>query len=279
MKTVARIQFLPVILSLVVSAVWVQDGRGQEVRARVVAERSRSGMEGARVLLISADSIEIARTTTGPDGFFDLAGPGPGTFLIRIEHLGYGTVTRSVALEEGVRLIPAFVLSMTAIPLDTLEVEASRGAVAPPGVVGFSHPSYLLAGERMAELEKTGISFTSVVRELGGGFRLRGVMVGERNYTCIESSRRLPSFRGGGGSSDGCNMVVIIVDGVDTGLDGVAALQFVSYLRLYDYESVEYQTSVEAGSRYGLRASDRGALVLWSRGRGPHRSKARGGGR
>ena len=278
MKAFTRTRALPGILSLVICLLWAQAGGAQEIRARVVDEQSRSGMGGAMVLLLSPDSNEVARATAGPDGFFTLLAPAPGKYLLQVEELGYETVTRSVTAGEGQSLIPAFVLRVTAIPLDTLQVEASRGEVTPQGVVGFSRSTYLLAGERMAELERTGISFTSVVRELGAGLRFRGVKVGDRSYTCIESTRKTQSFRGGGGSSGDCDMLAIILDGVDTGLDGVDALRFVAYLHVSDYESVEYLTSVDAGTRYGLRASARGALVLWSRGHGPHRSHARSGG-
>jgi len=249
----------------------------QQVRARVVEDLSRSAVTGASVALLSPDSSELAQTTTGPDGFFQLSAPAPGTFLIRIEHLGYETVTRSVAARVGSILIPAFVLRVTAIPLDTLEVEVERSDVTRQGVVGFSRRSYLLSGERMAVLERTGVSFISAVRELGASLRFRSVTVGERSLTCIESTRRVPSFRERGTSRE-CNMVAIIIDGVNTGLDREAAMRFVHSLHVYEFESMEYLSSVDAGTRYGLLASDQGALVLGTRGRGPYKSEARGGG-
>jgi hypothetical protein len=44
---------------------------------------------------------------------------------------------------------------------------------------------------------------------------------------------------------------------------------------LADYESIEYLTPVEAGHRYGMQASAKGAIVIWTRGRGPNASVAR----
>jgi hypothetical protein len=274
MRTRNRIRL---ILTLVACALGVQEGIAQEVRARVVDELSRSAIAGAAATLLTPDTVVIARAVSGPDGFFSLSAPARGDYLVRIEHLGFATVTRSVAVRDGQVTVPAFVLPVTAIPLDTLEVEASRGASRVPGVVGFSRPSHLISGDRMAVLERTGVSFTSAVREIGAGLRSRGVMVGDRNYTCIESVRHTPSMGGGGGG--GCAMVAIILDGVNTGMDTEGALRFVHYLRLAEYESVQYLSPVDAGVRYGLRASDRGALVLWTRGKGPFKSEARGGGR
>jgi hypothetical protein len=248
----------------------LQEGAAQGVTARVVDEQSRTAVVGATATLLTADSTAVAQNTTGPDGFFQVSAPEPGTYLLRVEMLGYSSQTRSVVVRETQTSLPAFVLEVSAIAMDTLEVEASRSGIRPPGVVGFSRPSHLISGERMATLEKSGASFLSAARSLGAGLRFRSVKVGERSYTCIESSRRA--------SGRGCNMVAIIVDGVDTGLSGDAALRYVHYLNVYDLESMEYYTPVDAGFRYGMRASARGALVLWTRGRGPHQSKARGGG-
>jgi hypothetical protein len=122
----------------------------------------------------------------------------------------------------------------------------------------------------MATLERVGLSFTGAVRELGAGLRFRSFSAGGRAYTCITSTRADPRY--------GCQMVAIIVDGVNTGLSGKEAMEYVEHLHLHDFESVEYLTPVDAGFRYGLAAGSSGALVLWTRGRGPHKSDARGGG-
>lgn len=258
------------ILTLVVCALGVQEGIAQEVRARVVDDLSRSAVVGASVSLLSPDSSEIAQTTTGPDGFFQLSAPDYGPYLVQIQHLGYATLTRSVAVKESPALIPAFTLRVTAIRLDTLEVEAPRGAITPHGAVGFSRPSHLVAGERMAVLERAGASIFALALELGGSVRLKSV----GRFTCIESRRRAPSF----GGSGGCHNVAIVINGVETGMYGASALSFLFSLHLADWESVEYLSPMDAGFRYGFGASDRGALVLWTRGFGPHKSEARGGG-
>lgn len=276
-----RTRLWSLCLGMAAWSLGVHEGSAQEVRARVVDEQTRNAVVGAEAILLGPDSTELARATTGPDGFFQLAAPAPGTYTLRVESMSYSAQTRSVMLEEGQSVIPAFVLQVTAITLDTLQVDAERSVIAPQGVVGFSRPSHLVAGERMAMLERTGISFSSAVRELGGSVRVRDVMVGERHLPCIESRARVPSFnerRYGAGRGADCLMVAIIIDGSDTGLDGEPALRFVQGLRISDYESMEYLSTVDAGTRYGLHAADRGALVLWTRGRGPHASEARGGG-
>jgi hypothetical protein len=44
---------------------------------------------------------------------------------------------------------------------------------------------------------------------------------------------------------------------------------------LGDFESIEYSPPAEAAQKYGMDAGTYGALLLWTRGRGPHVSDAR----
>jgi hypothetical protein len=69
-----------------------------------------------------------------------------------------------------------------------------------------------------------------------------------------------------------CEQLTFVVDGVV--LDAESVKPILRSANVQDYESVEYLTPVEAGYRYGLGASS-GAIVMWSRGRGPHVSDAR----
>jgi hypothetical protein len=249
----------------------VRQGAVREFRAGVVDDASREPLAGPEVTLLAADSIEIARTTSGPDGSFTLS-VAPGRYILRIRHPGYEALLEPVTLEDGQSTLPALVLRRAAIPLDPLVVEVDRGNVALGGVERSARPVHVLAGERLARLDGSGVAFTTAVRDLGAGLRLRDVVVNGRHYTCIESARSGPGFRG-----SGCRMVAIIVDGVDTGLDGEEALRFVRGLHVAEFESIEFLTQLDAGVRYGPHAGDRGALLLWSRGRGPHRSRTRGG--
>jgi hypothetical protein len=68
-----------------------------------------------------------------------------------------------------------------------------------------------------------------------------------------------------------CEPVVLVIDGVVTGDPHEPLRSF----RLSDMESVELLQPTDAGLQYGLDASANGALVIWTRGRGPHRSEAR----
>lgn len=257
-----RNEALPVLLTLLAWASSPARACAQEVRARVVDDEQRSAVVAAEAVLLTADSGLVARATTDSDGFFTLSAPEEGEYLVTIVHPGYETLTRPVSVGPGRTTFPAFVLHLTAIPLDTLQAEVDPVEVSPRGVDAVvGRAAHLLAGERLATLQEIGASFRGVLGELGG-IRVRDV----RGSPCIESVRGPTGGRG-------CRMVAVVVDGVVTGMGP----REVRGLRVQDWESIEFLSGAEAGFRYGPEASG-GALVLWTRGFGPHRSDARGGG-
>ena len=167
-------------------------------------------------------------------------------------------------LEHGVITLPAFVLQVNLIALPPVNVRASTGGA--PGASSFGNDKHVLDGGRMALLEAHGASIFSAIRELGGGV----IVKSERQHSaCIESDRRFLDFQ----QKPGCMMVIVVLNGVVIGDGG----SLVGSMRLEDLESVEYLSPLDAGQRYGLDAAARGAIVLWTRGNGPHRSASRNG--
>jgi hypothetical protein len=59
---------------------------------------------------------------------------------------------------------------------------------------------------------------------------------------------------------------------------GDRSSEFLYQLHAYDVESIQYLPPVEAGLEYGMQASAYGAIEIWTRGKGPHRSDERTGG-
>jgi hypothetical protein len=198
--------------------------------------------------------------------------PAAGRFEVSAGKTGYVPATLSFDFAGQDTTIPAIVLVPQAVPLDPIDVTAGRRE--PPNQVGFSRPSMIVHGERMAMLERNGAKPITVVGEISS-LRLRNMMRyttegGQviRNYVCISSLRRFMDMR-----QRQCEPVVLIIDGIPVGdpYDGLRNMQ------LSDLESIELVPPVEAGYRYGPRAAGTGALVVWTRGRGPHRSDARDG--
>jgi hypothetical protein len=245
----------------------------QQVRARIVDHVSRQPIVGVHVRVVDDANVEIA-AETGADGFFAIERIEPGSYTLLIEHPGYAPVRQSLVIAaEGAVTVPAIVLKSTAITLDTLSVEA-RARDHREDLRG-ADLTHVISGARMARLEQANVSGPGVIRQLGAALRVRQKVY---ESVCVESTRRYMTMRDfmTGGLSDGCNMVVVVLDGTIIG-DGS---QLLAGMQVGHYESIEYVPPVQAGRQFGMEASAKGAIVLWTRGFGPHRSEARnpGGG-
>jgi hypothetical protein len=84
---------------------------------------------------------------------------------------------------------------------------------------------------------------------------------------CIQSGRVVYSTQ-----AAPCEMVEVIFDGVS--IDPGRAPSFLYRLNLDGVESIQYVPPL-AAARWGFRASANGALLIWTRGRGPHNDDGR----
>jgi hypothetical protein len=166
--------------------------------------------------------------------------------------------------------VPAFVLRAHAIALDPIHAAVASGRDA--AVTGVGRTTQVAAGTRLARLEQFGVSMMSVIRTLNGPrtreYRER---TGKRRV-CVESARAVTDvdltarWSTIEESVNECNWIALVIDGIT--IEDPELLM--RTLNPRDFESVEYFSPGEAGSLFGLRASASGALVLWTRGRGPH---------
>ena len=250
-----------IILFLAVSA---PPSPAQQIRARVLDEASRAPIAG--VVVIASKDNDVLRTETHADGFFTLRLPGIGTYALTLESIGYRKLTRSVVIEHtDVVTIPAFLLLADVIPIERVEATADRPP--PDDVVGFNRKMFVKAGADLATLERNSISVLDALRGFGAGLKIH--FTGRSRTPCIESSRGMSSM--GPSRRPACDMVIILVDEIMIN----DAAGFLRTARLEQFESMQYLPPVEAGQRFGLEASARGAIVFWSRGRGPHKSPER----
>jgi hypothetical protein len=130
----------------------------------------------------------------------------------------------------------------------------------------------------MARLERQGAKMITAVRELST-LRVREWMdPNGRTRVCVASLRSAPTGLKIGGtgarglSAEPCEWVTIVVDGIGF---GSGQEEMFRTLQVSDYESVEYLPPAEAARLYGMEAASNGAIVLWSRGRGPYVSDER----
>jgi hypothetical protein len=261
-----------VLLILCVFAALPVSAHAQQVRARVIEADRRTPLTSVTITVTDSAGADHASAQTDRNGFFTIDGIAPGSYTLIAELDGYRTVRQPFVVSGSTPLVlPAILLQSEAVALDPVRAEASverAGEVAERDAV---RPQFVLAGSRMAELEKVSASPAAVYRELG--VRVREVQTAAGVMFCLQSRRGPTSMRGGGGGS--CEQIAVAVDGVLI-RDPVIMLRT---LKPGAWESIEYLSAVEAGARFGLHGSSSGgAILLWSRGSGPHRNAAREGG-
>jgi hypothetical protein len=242
----------------------------QELRGRVVDDPSRRPVPHATVTLLDGDSVTVARVMTDEDGFFRFAVSARSRYHVEVQQVGYAAETRVVTVGAGDLTLPAFVLRAQAIALDPIRAEVASGRDA--AVAGAGRTTHLASGKRLARMEQYGVSMMNVIRTLNGPrtreYRER---TGKRRV-CVESARAVtdmdltPRTSTIEESVNQCNWIALVIDGIT--IEDPELLM--RTLNPRDFESIEYFSPGEAGSLFGLRASASGALVLWTRGRGPH---------
>ena len=100
---------------------------------------------------------------------------------------------------------------------------------------------------------------------------LHARVVRGHSVTCTESQRRIIQ-RSGAQGGDACHNVVWVLDGIATDADPDRVRSF----RIDDLESIAYLPPAEARWKFGIPAGSVGAVMLWTRGHGPHVSPPRG---
>ena len=119
---------------LVIAAFWTAaPAAGQAVEGRMVEAGSGEAIPGASVMLLDASGERVDFTLTGADGAFRLAAPGPGTFRIGYERIGYSG-GESAPLELGPDEVARHPLEVAVRPLALPTIEAvteRRCAVRP----------------------------------------------------------------------------------------------------------------------------------------------------
>jgi hypothetical protein len=278
-----RILYAAVVFAVLGSGV----AQAQQVRGRVVDDRARRAVQNATVLLVDSAGVQHAGGTTGADGFFTLRAPGAGRYTILIQQPGYAENRRDVQVASSDLLVPAFVLETEAVQLDSIGVEA-RARPQELAPTGFQRSSHVISGAQLATLERQGGRFLTAVREMSS-IRFREWSEEGRQFFCVQSVRaassglqidtRARERRSDGGAigiegrgATDCQWVALVVDGILIGGDPMTNYR---QLHLSDFESVEYLPPAEAGRLYGMAAASSGAIVAWSRGRGPHVSEQR----
>jgi hypothetical protein len=222
-----------------------REGSGGSLRGRLLDWETGEPVEVAVVRVLGA-GLEVV---TSSDGGFRFSGFEPGRIMLEIEHLAYGVQRLELEVPGGWEVVARLHLPARPIELEGIEVEGvarlARGEAwrrSPTRVSVFY-------GTELRQAAVRGLTVTDVLR------MVPGVRVERGHVTMIRGIQSLTS---------GPAPVLWIVDGVRSG--------FIPHL--VDIESIEVLTSLEAGFRYGLGGSG-GAVVIYTRGRGPDRDPGR----
>jgi carboxypeptidase family protein len=73
----------------------------QTVRGDVVESGGGAPVAGARVLLLDGAGHRVAAAVTGPDGAYQLTAPSAGSYLLRVERIGFAATSMRVELGAG----------------------------------------------------------------------------------------------------------------------------------------------------------------------------------
>lgn len=200
----------------------------------------------------------------------------PGEHYFRIQHLGYGERFALIDVPEGQDLqydvnVPPQPVSIAPITVtsETAQIRTSRESPTRLDVV---------SGAEMASAEQRAATIPDLIRQkFPALFVSEGAFSTLDNYNlenivCIESVRRLARLRlPDGVRTPYCEMVIVVVDGTPVRQGGA----YLRNLSVRGIESLEFLNPLEAAAQIGGRSGETGALVLWTRGRGPYRSASR----
>jgi hypothetical protein len=247
------------------------EGAAAEIAGRV---RSTDAAEPVTGIAIRRAG-ERDGTTTDENGRFRLGGMEPGDVVIEIEHIAFGTQREVVSVRSGSRTEVEITLAPRPIALRPIEVtgsaEARYLARAAP------HRAAVFSGVRLAEAEARGATVSDLIRQTAGIHVMEGLFTtrnGLESGVCVTSTRAIGSLSGGGvGRPDApwCDPIPVIVDGIPVS----NPVDYLRRLGTGDFESIQILGAMEAQIRFGLSAGTGGAILLWTRGRGPFTSADR----
>ena len=128
---------LPLFVFLAVAAGLTPTGSprlsAQTVQGQLVNRETIEPVEGALVLLLSAQGEEHDGYLTNAAGRFILRAPGPGTYIVRAERIGFETSTsEALTLAPGQMFGLRMEMGEVAIQLDELRVEGEQRCVVRP---------------------------------------------------------------------------------------------------------------------------------------------------
>lgn len=245
------------------------EGTTPTVLGRVVDAETGDPIGMAEVVMRDLDR----RIETDARGRFLLDDVPPGAHTIEVQRLGYDLPLQTVDIPAAASVELELRVSPEALALEPLVARAQTVEQRTQLAVPFG--THVVAGGLLKSAEIRGASVPDVLRDMPGIFVHYGTFettFGRETGACIESRRALPAPPHARRYPDipWCDAVTVVLDGVVM----TRPVEIFRSVRLEAMESIEYLSPLGA-IRWGLEASATGAIVLWTRGHGPHASHER----
>lgn len=179
------------------------------------------------------------QAVTGADGRFVLSGVPEGAFLVRVEHLAYGTHVHPLRLEGAGTVAVEILVTPSAVELSPIvaDAEASRRLAE----LGSPSSRNVRTRGEIAIAAASGVTLGDYLRREIGGISVRAPGGGDvGGYLCVE-------FRGARRAEQRCNPPEVRLDGTVV----PNPLNFFSDFSLDGLERIQVIPPAEAGAQFG----------------------------
>ena len=188
---------LPALLAVVAAmGLWIEPVAAQEIRGRVLEEQTDAPVATALVRLVDEEGESRSVTLADSAGVYRIRVPGPGTFRLQAERIGYSNLETPLLRTENPEAVYPLDLVMAPAPVElqgfTIETDRVPDEVVDRNVrlmVGLSIPSLRYEPIRFDEIQahiESGRVLEDVIRwEAKAGLLVRQTLEG----TCYEMRR------------------------------------------------------------------------------------------
>lgn len=201
------------------------------------------------------------------EGRFIFEGIQPGSYALEIYNLGATVRSEPVEVPPGQNVFVGLRVASQVVELEGLVVTTRSAVEQIARLTPFRKD--VMYGEAMALEEYRGSRAYEILGRVSPGLSIREVTraVGPIEI-CVESNRRVFRLV----DTPPCEQVEVILDGIRTP-EGVLVLRS---LPASEIESIEFLPAIQAQQMYGTFGNTaNGAVVIWTRGRGPYVSPLR----
>jgi hypothetical protein len=255
MPSQARVTALLLLsFSLIVSSAPLAAQETRTVTGRVLDQSSRQPVAD---VVVRVRGMELS-ALSGQDGRFQIPNVPLGTYVVQLEHLGYGERLAALVVSADTEPLLEVMLAPRAIALDSVIVEARTELDQRRQSTGFAMNEILRPA--IDDASREGLTLWELLQA-----RMPQVSVREASRgiaACVE-------FRGAINMQGGCQHMAIFIDGVPMTAPGTVYPN----IPLGDIERVEAISPGQAGVQFGTMGGA-GVLLIETR-QGPRAGRAR----